>query len=416
MKHSHSKLQRLYHRALYIQIVIAAWTALSCWPTPRPATVDPAEFAVAAYGDSLTLGGGSGPGGWPVGLPAGWLRFNGGKNAERAREGAARPIAAPDLSTLAGTWDVVVMMWGTNDVTYPGYTDELSEPDAGWPSDATIGDEEVIGPIEGAAMTLQAAGLRVVVASPPPLLTNAALSGIANARLMRLRDIGRARLGSHGVSYVDLFSAFSASSSIPDPSIYYQDGTHWNALGNQRAGELIAETILEGCPAGFEGSNCATNIDECVAAPCENGGACTDGVASYTCACPADFTGATCETNVDECASAPCENGGVCTDGVASYTCECAAGYTGATCETNIDECAAAPCENGGACTDGVASYTCACPAGFTGATCEMNVDECAAAPCENGGACSDGVASYTCACPEGFTGSNCETPLSPDP
>ncbi|MCP3661956.1 MAG: calcium-binding EGF-like domain-containing protein [Gammaproteobacteria bacterium] len=32
--------------------------------------------------------------------------------------------------------------------------------------------------------------------------------------------------------------------------------------------------------------------------------------------------------------SNPCQNGGTCTDGLNSYTCACAAGYTGKICET----------------------------------------------------------------------------------
>ena len=39
--------------------------------------------------------------------------------------------------------------------------------------------------------------------------------------------------------------------------------------------------------------------------------------------------------DIDECAPAPCQNGGACIDGVNTYTCECAAGYEGANCETS---------------------------------------------------------------------------------
>ena len=35
----------------------------------------------------------------------------------------------------------------------------------------------------------------------------------------------------------------------------------------------------------------------------------------------------------DECTSDPCQNGGACVDGVDSYTCACAAGYSGDHCE-----------------------------------------------------------------------------------
>ena len=225
------------HSTLCPAFVLTALIVLSCWPTPQPPAVDPSEFAVAAYGDSLTLGGGTGPGGWPSALPVSWTHFNSGKNAERAKSGAARPVSAPDLGVLASNWDVVVLMWGTNDVTYPGYSDDLGSPTPDWPAQDVLRDEDVLGPIEGAAMTLQAAGLRVVVAWPPPLLIGASGAEIGNARLLRLRDAGRTRFGAHGIAFVDLFAAFSESPSVPDPSIYYQDPVHWNALGNQRAAD-----------------------------------------------------------------------------------------------------------------------------------------------------------------------------------
>ena len=34
----------------------------------------------------------------------------------------------------------------------------------------------------------------------------------------------------------------------------------------------------------------------------------------------------------DECASSPCQNGGACVDGVNSFACNCLPGYSGATC------------------------------------------------------------------------------------
>ena len=38
--------------------------------------------------------------------------------------------------------------------------------------------------------------------------------------------------------------------------------------------------------------------------------------------------------DIDECESSPCQNGGACEDGINSYTCSCAPGYTGNDCET----------------------------------------------------------------------------------
>ena len=39
--------------------------------------------------------------------------------------------------------------------------------------------------------------------------------------------------------------------------------------------------------------------------------------------------------DIDDCSPNPCQNGGACTDGVNSYQCTCAAGYTGTNCETS---------------------------------------------------------------------------------
>ena len=37
------------------------------------------------------------------------------------------------------------------------------------------------------------------------------------------------------------------------------------------------------------------DIDDCKESPCNNGGKCQDGVASYTCICPLGYTGPDCE-------------------------------------------------------------------------------------------------------------------------
>ena len=39
-------------------------------------------------------------------------------------------------------------------------------------------------------------------------------------------------------------------------------------------------------------------------------------------------------TDINECSPNPCENGGRCSDGVDTFTCACAPGYTGPTCGT----------------------------------------------------------------------------------
>ena len=41
--------------------------------------------------------------------------------------------------------------------------------------------------------------------------------------------------------------------------------------------------------------------------------------------------------DVDECVSAPCLNGGTCTDGVDAFTCQCVRGFIGSRCERSIN-------------------------------------------------------------------------------
>ena len=40
------------------------------------------------------------------------------------------------------------------------------------------------------------------------------------------------------------------------------------------------------------------DINDCMGKPCNNGGTCTDGIATYTCTCPGGFTGRDCETSM----------------------------------------------------------------------------------------------------------------------
>ena len=296
-----------------------ALVGIGCSPS-HPPFADPSRFTVAAYGDSLTAGWGSAVGGWPSGLPAAWARFNGGVDSElgvpkRNPDGSAqdtgtnRPISPPDFATLASGWRVVVMLWGTNDVVYPTYSDSLGPVlPAGVPQNQVLSDEILMSSLDRAA-TLQAAGIRVVVAWPPPRLASDPSADLANTRLDRMRGPLCGRLGAHGVTFVDLFAEFSASDALPDPSIYYQDAVHWNSLGDARAAAVIGQAILAGCPTGFTGSSCTTLVDYCASSPCVNGGVCSNGVGSYTCACPTGYTGVDCETAVDYCASSPCVNG-----------------------------------------------------------------------------------------------------------
>jgi hypothetical protein len=84
------------------------------------------------------------------------------------------------------------------------------------------------------------------------------------------------------------------------------------------------------------------------------------------CSGPAGFEGTLCEHNVDDCSPDPCHHGR-CVDGIATFSCACAPGYTGTRCESQVDECRSQPCRHGGKCLDLVDKYLCRCPPGTTG-------------------------------------------------
>ncbi len=72
------------------------------------------------------------------------------------------------------------------------------------------------------------------------------------------------------------------------------------------------------------------DINDCLSAPCQNGGTCTDtGTNSFSCACPTAFEGTFCQADSDDdCASNPCESyflgGAECVDtGLFEYNCTC---------------------------------------------------------------------------------------------
>lgn len=59
---------------------------------------------------------------------------------------------------------------------------------------------------------------------------------------------------------------------------------------------------------------------------------------SFRCQCAAGFTGTHCELNVNECQSNPCKNQATCVDELNSYSCKCQPGFSGSRCETGICE------------------------------------------------------------------------------
>ena len=115
----------------------------------------------------------------------------------------------------------------------------------------------------------------------------------------------------------------------------------------QSHGNLVAYV----CPASC--SSCLTRFDECLSAPCENGGGCNEGIHSYSCNCTGGWSGENCAAAVDPCAANPCGGHGICTaTAFDAFTCTCFDGFSGATCDTLGEDCASNPCQNGGVCLE----------------------------------------------------------------
>eukprot|EP01051_Picozoa_sp_SAG22_P011944 SAG22_NODE_1196_length_5198_cov_3.167092_6_plen_359_part_01 len=116
------------------------------------------------------------------------------------------------------------------------------------------------------------------------------------------------------------------------------------------------------CTVGWAGHECEADRDECASAPCRygghrgfwqddavpSGGNCTDSNAdagipfnAYACSCGAGFSGSECELDFDECSSGPCRASTTanCIDGWDGFFCNCTTGYTGETCELEVNPC-----------------------------------------------------------------------------
>ncbi|KAL8219934.1 UNVERIFIED_CONTAM: hypothetical protein K2H54_036432 [Gekko kuhli] len=75
------------------------------------------------------------------------------------------------------------------------------------------------------------------------------------------------------------------------------------------------------CQEGWGGLFCNQDLNYCTNhRPCKNGATCTNtGQGSYTCACRAGFAGTGCEIETNECESNPCKNGGSCNVSIVSH-------------------------------------------------------------------------------------------------
>ncbi|KAM6933327.1 protocadherin Fat 4-like [Xenentodon cancila] len=169
--------------------------------------------------------------------------------------------------------------------------------------------------------------------------------------------------------------------------------------------------------------------DPCLTSPCQNGASCNKNIyisqevavlesvavifvspqkEVFNCTCPAGFAGSLCKHDIDECEVNPCMNNGTCENTAGSFSCRCLNGFSGSVCSADVDECLEMKCQNGGTCTASQDGFYCHCVPGFKGLMCEELIDHCSSAPCVQG-SCVNLQAGFSCNCPFGVSGVHCE-------
>ncbi|XP_071353107.1 protocadherin Fat 4 [Trachinotus anak] len=167
----------------------------------------------------------------------------------------------------------------------------------------------------------------------------------------------------------------------------------------------------------------------CLTSPCQNGAMCNRNIyisqdvgvlesllvifvspqkEVFNCTCPAGFTGTLCEDDIDECEVNPCENKGTCVNTAGSFYCHCQSSFAGSICSADVDECLRVKCQNGGTCLSTQGGYYCHCVPGFEGQMCEQFIDHCRSTPCVLG-SCINSQTGFSCLCPFGVSGVHCE-------
>ncbi|KAF7648827.1 hypothetical protein LDENG_00151130, partial [Lucifuga dentata] len=128
--------------------------------------------------------------------------------------------------------------------------------------------------------------------------------------------------------------------------------------------------------------------DPCLTNPCQHGATCSKNIhisqdvavlesmavifvsphkEIFNCTCPAGFTGTLCEADIDECEVNPCENEGTCVNMPGGFYCHCHSGFSGLVCSADVDECLKVKCQNGGTCMYTQDGFRCQCVPGFEG-------------------------------------------------
>lgn len=86
----------------------------------------------------------------------------------------------------------------------------------------------------------------------------------------------------------------------------------------RRTWAVIVLEVAAQIPAPFR--LVPTGID--VTLLCQHGGLCVDEEDKHYCHCQAGYTGSYCEDEVDECSPNPCQNGATCTDYLGGFSCK----------------------------------------------------------------------------------------------
>ncbi|CAM9270170.1 unnamed protein product, partial [Lampetra planeri] len=175
------------------------------------------------------------------------------------------------------------------------------------------------------------------------------------------QDIDECFSSNGGCSTTPLVQCLNTMGSFhcgPCPPGYEGDGrtcTQTNICANNNGGCYPSATCSSNpestlptctCPPGFTGNGfgpmgCSQLSTICQSNnPCVNG-ECVTSTSSpgYTCRCDAGWEGTNCDQNINECSSSPCQNGGTCTDADNGFLCSCTAQWTGPLCQIQQQEC-----------------------------------------------------------------------------
>ena len=78
------------------------------------------------------------------------------------------------------------------------------------------------------------------------------------------------------------------------------------------------------CPVSYTGPVCTQSVDVCeeYVEPADCNGLCVNDAndtSGYRCECLPGYTGETCHTDIYDCYAGACQNGGNCTDGLNEF-------------------------------------------------------------------------------------------------